>query len=47
MDTSRRTLTTADTAFLKALYRSNLEMNLNVEVAEMRDQMAAMVEADR
>jgi hypothetical protein len=40
-------ITTADTAFLQALYGSNLEKNLNVEVAEMRDQMAAMVEANR
>jgi hypothetical protein len=29
------------------LYGSNLEMNLNLEMAEMREQMVARMEADR
>jgi hypothetical protein len=33
------TITEADVSFLKALYASNLEMNLNIERGEMRDQM--------
>jgi hypothetical protein len=32
-------LTDADTAYLKALYSSNLEMNLNIEQGDIRDRM--------
>jgi hypothetical protein len=36
-------ITEADIAFLKALYSSNLEMNVNLEQGEMRDQMLKMI----
>ena len=32
-------ITTADTAYLKALYKSNLEQNLNLELGELHDGM--------
>ena len=37
-------LTEADISFLKALYASNLEMNINVARGEMRDQMRKTAE---
>lgn len=37
-------ITVADTAFLKALYRSDLEMKLNIEQGEMHDRMLAVLE---
>jgi hypothetical protein len=36
-------ITATDTAYLKALYSSNLEMNVNLEQGEMRDQMLKMI----
>ena len=36
-------LTDADTAYLKALYSSNLDMNLNVEQSDIRDRMLKSV----
>jgi hypothetical protein len=36
-------LTDADTAYLKALYSSDLEMNLNIEQGDMRDRMVAAI----
>jgi hypothetical protein len=36
-------LTDADTAYLKALYSSGLEMNLNIEQADMRDRMVKVI----
>jgi hypothetical protein len=36
-------LTDADTAYLKALYSSNLEMNLNVERGDIRDRMVKAI----
>ena len=38
-----RALTDADTAYLKALYSSDLEMNLNIEQADMRDRMVKVI----
>jgi len=37
-------LTNADTAYLKALYSSNRETNLNLEQAEMRDRMIKTIQ---
>jgi hypothetical protein len=37
-------ITEADTAFLQALYRSDLERKLNIEQGEMRDRMVAVLE---
>jgi hypothetical protein len=37
-------ITETDTAYLKALYSSNLKMNVNLEQGEMRDQMLKMIE---
>jgi hypothetical protein len=37
-------ITEADTAFLHALYRSDLERKLNIEQGEMRDRMVAVLE---
>jgi hypothetical protein len=37
-------ITQTDTAYLKALYSSNLEMNVNLEQGEMRDQMLKIIE---
>jgi hypothetical protein len=36
-------LTDADTAYLKALYSSNLEMNLNIEQGDIRDRMVKAI----
>jgi hypothetical protein len=36
-------LTDADTAYLKALYSSDLEMNLNVEQSDIRDRMVKAI----
>ena len=36
-------LTDADTAYLKALYSSDLEMNLNIEQVDMRDRMVMSI----
>ncbi len=36
-------LTDADTAYLKALYSSDLEMNLNIELGDMRDRMVTLI----
>jgi hypothetical protein len=36
-------LTAADTAYLKALYSSNLEMNLNIEQGDIRDRMVKAI----
>jgi hypothetical protein len=36
-------LTDADTAYLRALYSSDLEMNLNIEQGDMRDRMVAAI----
>ena len=36
-------LTDADTAYLKALYSSDLEMNLNIEQGDMRDRMVTAI----
>ncbi|MGB6449440.1 MAG: hypothetical protein WBE92_01680 [Steroidobacteraceae bacterium] len=36
-------LTEADTAYLKALYSSDLEMNLNIELGDMRDRMVTSI----
>jgi hypothetical protein len=36
-------LTAADTAYLKALYSSDLETNLNIELADMRDRMVTAI----
>ncbi len=36
-------LTDADTAYLKALYSSDLEMNLNIEEGDMRDRMVKVI----
>jgi hypothetical protein len=36
-------LTDADTAYLKALYSSDLEMNLNIEEGDMRDRMVTSI----
>ncbi len=36
-------LTDADTAYLKALYSSDLEMNLNIELGDMRDRMVTAI----
>ncbi len=36
-------LTAADTAYLKALYSSNLEMNLAIEQVDMRDRMVTSI----
>jgi hypothetical protein len=38
-----QTLTDADTAYLKALYSSNLEMNLNLEQGDIRDRMVKAI----
>jgi hypothetical protein len=38
-----QTLTDADTAYLKALYSSNLEMNLNIEQGDIRDRMVKAI----
>jgi hypothetical protein len=38
-----RALTDADTAYLKALYSSDLEMNLNIEQGDMRDRMVTAI----
>jgi hypothetical protein len=37
-------LTAADTAYLKALYASDLEQNLNVERGDLRDRMVSAIE---
>ncbi|HEY4340883.1 MAG TPA: hypothetical protein VGM97_13140 [Steroidobacteraceae bacterium] len=37
-------ITEADTSYLKALYSSNLEMKVNLEQGEMRDQMLKTIE---
>jgi hypothetical protein len=37
-------ITEADTAYLKALYSSNLETHVNLEQGEMRDQMLKSIE---
>ncbi len=36
-------LTAADTAYLKALYSSDLEANLNIELGDMRDRMVKVI----
>ncbi len=36
-------LTAADTAYLKALYSADLEMNLNIELGDMRDRMVTAI----
>ncbi len=36
-------LTAADTAYLKALYSSDLEVNLNIEQSDMRDRMVSAI----
>ncbi len=36
-------LTDADTAYLEALYSSDLEMNLNIELGDMRDRMVKVI----
>jgi hypothetical protein len=38
-------LTSADTAYLKALYSANLGFNLNIELGEVRERMAQQIEA--
>lgn len=38
-----QTLTDADTAYLKALYSSDLEANLNIEEGDMRDRMVTAI----
>ncbi len=38
-----RALTDADTAYLKALYSSDLEANLNIEEGDMRDRMVKVI----
>jgi hypothetical protein len=38
-----RALTDADTAYLKALYSSDLEMNVNIELSDMRDRMVKVI----
>ncbi len=38
-----QTLTDADTAYLKALYSADLEMNLNIERGDMRDRMVKVI----
>lgn len=37
-------ITAADTAFLQALYSSDLERKLNIEQGEIRDRMVAVLE---
>ncbi len=39
-------LTGADTAYLKALYSSDLETNLNIEQGDMRDRMIKVIEGE-
>ena len=38
-------ITTADTAYLKALYKSNLEQNLNLELGELHDSMLQAIKS--
>lgn len=40
-------ITAADTAYLKALYSSDLEKNLNVEQGDLRDRMVSAIEGHR
>lgn len=45
-EATARSITTADLAFLKALYGADLEANLNVERGDMRNRMMAIIERD-